>query len=80
MQKLTDTAREILAIERQWWQYPGTKEATVRARLDISMVRYTQLLNRLIDSEAALAHDPLTVKRLRRIRAERKRSRTLRQA
>ncbi|MEP6981475.1 MAG: DUF3263 domain-containing protein, partial [Nakamurella sp.] len=27
---LTETEREILHFEKQWWQYPGTKEKTIR--------------------------------------------------
>lgn len=72
---LTDRDREILAVERLWWQYAGAKEAAVREKFDVSMTRYYQELNALIDREDALAFDPLLVKRLRRLRAQRKRSR-----
>jgi hypothetical protein len=44
----------------------------------MSATRYYMVLNRLIDREAALAHDPLLVKRLRKMRAERQRSRSAR--
>ena len=40
--------------------------------------RYYQLLNELIDRPAALAFDPILVKRLRRQRAERRRLRSAR--
>jgi len=36
------------------------------------------VLNALIDDPAALAHDPMLVKRLRRMRASRQRARTAR--
>ena len=39
---------------------------------------YYQLLNALIDTEAALAHDPMLVKRLRRLRSTRHRARSAR--
>ncbi|PJI52270.1 hypothetical protein CTI14_45120 [Methylobacterium radiotolerans] len=39
-----------------------------RVRLGMSAARYYQLLARLIDSEAALAFDPILVGRLRRLR------------
>lgn len=40
----------------------------MRVELDISLTRFWQLVNRLIDRQDALAHDPVTVNRLRRIR------------
>jgi hypothetical protein len=69
---------EILAFERQWWKYAGAKEQAVRELFDLSPTRYYQLLNALIDSPAALAHDPMLVKRLRRMRASRQRARSAR--
>ncbi|HMR23496.1 MAG TPA: DUF3263 domain-containing protein [Micropruina sp.] len=73
---LSERAAAILDFEKQWWSFPGTKEAEIRARFDLSAPRYYQLLNDLIDTEAALAHDPLLVKRLRRQRAARQRERS----
>lgn len=70
--------QEILAFERQWWKYAGAKEQAIRELFDMSATRYYQVLNALIDSPAALAHDPMLVKRLRRMRAARQRARTAR--
>ena len=70
--------REILGFERQWWKYAGAKEQAIRETFDMSATRYYQVLNALIDAEAALAHDPLLVKRLRRLRATRQRARSAR--
>ncbi|WP_251150166.1 DUF3263 domain-containing protein [Cellulosimicrobium sp. Marseille-Q4280] len=70
--------REILDFERQWWKYAGAKEQAVRELFDLSATRYYQVLNALIDSPAALAHDPMLVKRLRRMRSTRQRARTAR--
>jgi hypothetical protein len=75
---LTDRERELLAFERQWWRYAGAKEQAVREAFDISATRYYQLLSELIDLPAALAHDPMLVKRLRRMRSSRQRARTAR--
>lgn len=69
---------ELLEFEKQWWALPGSKESEIRERFDISPTRYYQLLNALIDSEEALVHDPLLVKRLRRLRAARQKERTAR--
>jgi Protein of unknown function (DUF3263) len=70
--------REILAFERQWWKYAGAKEQAVKELFDMSATRYYQVLNALIDSPAALAHDPMLIKRLRRMRSSRQRARTAR--
>lgn len=75
---LSDRDREILAIENLFWQYAGAKEQAIRDRLDMSTTRYYQALNALLDNEAALAEQPLLVKRLRSIRAKRQRSRAAR--
>ena len=73
---LSERSAAILDFEKQWWSFAGTKEAEIRQRFDLSAPRYYQLLNDLIDTEEALAHDPLLVKRLRRQRATRQRERS----
>ncbi|MFE7130334.1 DUF3263 domain-containing protein [Streptomyces sp. NPDC057638] len=65
---LRERERAVLALERESWPGPGAKERAVRERLGMSPVRYYQLLNALLDDERALAHDPVTVNRLRRVR------------
>lgn len=69
--ELTERDRQILAFERQWWKYPGAKEDAIRRDFDMSPTRYYQVLNTLIDTAAAEAHDPMLIKRLRRIRRAR---------
>jgi Protein of unknown function (DUF3263) len=75
---LSDREREILTFERQWWKYAGAKEQAVRELFDLSATRYYQVLNALIDRPEALAHDPMLVKRLRRMRHSRQRARSAR--
>lgn len=75
MQTLTDTESAILAVESAWWPLSGPKEQAIRERIGLSATRFYQELNRLIDTEAALAAEPLLVKRLRRIRDRRQLSR-----
>ncbi|MFD5536902.1 DUF3263 domain-containing protein [Streptomyces sp. NPDC127079] len=67
-------AREltILALERRGFPPPRAKERAIREELDLAPVRYYQLLNALLDDERALAHDPVTVNRLRRVRETRR--------
>lgn len=68
---LTDRDRAILALEAAWSRHGGTKEEVIRTNLGMSPARYYQLLGRLIDTEQALEHDPLLVRRLRRLRESR---------
>lgn len=67
-------AREqaVLALERRGFPGPGAKERAIREELGLAPVRYYQLLNALLDDERALAHDPVTVNRLRRVREQRR--------
>lgn len=76
--ELDERSRRILDFEREWWKYAGAKEQAVRERFDVSPTRYYQLLNRIIDDEAALTYDSMLVKRLRRLRAARQRQRAAR--
>jgi hypothetical protein len=72
---LDEQAREILEFERGWWQRGASKERAIRERFGFSAARYHQLLNRAVDLPAALAFDPMLVRRLRRVREERRRRR-----
>lgn len=70
--------KEILDFEHRHWTYAGSKEQGIKDLFDLSSTRYYQILNQLIDSEAALAYKPLLIKRLRRDRARRQRTRSMR--
>jgi hypothetical protein len=76
--ELSERDRAILSFERQWWRFAGAKEQAIRELFDMSATRYYQVLNLLIDRPEALAHDPMLVKRLRRMRAARQRARSAR--
>lgn len=68
---LDERAQQILAFERRWWRHAGAKEQAIRDTFGLSSTRYYQLLNGLLDEPAALAHDPVLVGRLRRLRQRR---------
>ncbi|MFB7865583.1 DUF3263 domain-containing protein [Streptomyces sp. NPDC056069] len=70
---LSERDAALLDFEYRYWPRstavaPGPKEAAIRADLGISPTRYYQLLNGLLDSEAALARHPVMVNRLRAVR------------
>lgn len=58
---------------------PGLGQAgdqEIRDRFAMSTTRYFQLLNQVLDHPDALAHDPVLVARLRRVRDDRRRARS----
>lgn len=77
-EELTRRELAILAFERQWWKYAGAKERAVRELFDLSATRYYQVLNAILEKPAAMAADPLLVRRLRRLRSGRARTRAAR--
>jgi hypothetical protein len=76
--QLSEQDRALLDFEKSWWSFPGAKETEIRERFALSPTRYYQQLNALIDTEEALRHDPLLVKRLRRQRVTRQQERSAR--
>ncbi|MFI2509301.1 DUF3263 domain-containing protein [Streptomyces sp. NPDC018972] len=70
--RLARREQDILALERRGFSGPGVKERAIREELGLAPVRYYQLLNALLDDPRALAHDPVTVNRLRRVRETRR--------
>lgn len=75
---LDERESAVLAFERRWWRFAGAKEAAISEQLGMNATRYYQVLNSLLDSPAALAADPMLVKRLRRLRDSRQRERASR--
>ncbi|MEU6852526.1 DUF3263 domain-containing protein [Actinacidiphila alni] len=55
----------VLALAARTFTGSGPRERAVREELGISPTAYFQLLNALLDDPRALAHDPVTVNRLR---------------
>jgi hypothetical protein len=76
--ELSDKDIDILDFERSWWKHAGAKEQAIRERFDMSATRYYQLLNELLENPAAMSHDPILVKRLKRLRAYRQKKRVAR--
>jgi len=73
---LDERSRDVLDFEREAWKLTVSKQRAIRERFGFSPSRYHQLLHRIIDRPEALAYDPMLVRRLRRVRAVRRRSRT----
>jgi hypothetical protein len=73
--ELTDLDRRILAFEGQWWHHRASKDQAARDEFGVSAVRYSQMVNAVINKEAALREHPVLVRRLRRLRAQNRASR-----
>jgi len=72
---LTQRDRDILDFERSWWTATSPKDVQIRERFELSTTRYHQILNEMLDTEEAMAYDPLVVRRLQRQRDRRRRAR-----
>ncbi|MCD5346424.1 DUF3263 domain-containing protein [Agromyces sp. H3Y2-19a] len=75
---LDDRQLRVLAFEARAWQQPARKAEAIRDEFGISAARYYRILGELIDSPAALRHDPMLVKRLQRLRSARRAARSQR--
>ncbi len=67
MAVLTKLDRAILDFEREWWVEAGPKDLAIELDLGLSASAYYERLRALVSKPAALAYDPLTVKRVLRI-------------
>jgi Protein of unknown function (DUF3263) len=60
----------ILAFERRRWRSPSAKDEAIRTTFGIAPAAYYVALSALVESDEAMAYDPLLVQRLqRRVRA-----------
>ncbi|MHB1488566.1 MAG: DUF3263 domain-containing protein [Acidimicrobiales bacterium] len=72
---LSDRDRAMLDFERSWWLHPGPKEVAIRQQFGLAPTTYYRLVNSLLESDEAVAYDPLVVRRMRRMRLMRRRAR-----
>jgi Protein of unknown function (DUF3263) len=61
----------MLEFESRWSRHTGAKEEAIKRLFGLSAARYYQVLNVVIDSPAAVRHDPMLVRRLQRARETR---------
>lgn len=60
--------RRVLDFEAGWAQHGGAKARAIRAEFGWSTTRYYQVLDGLLETRAAVRHDPMLVRRLLRLR------------
>ena len=75
MTALTDRDRIVLDIASTMPRNDDALRVAVRDRLDLTVTRYYQMLNALLDNPDAYSANPLLVRRLRSQRDRRRRTR-----
>ena len=64
---LSERHAAMLDFER-WWSNEEPRDQVIRARFQCSPDEYHAELTRVLDDPAAMEHDPLVVRRLKRLR------------
>lgn len=64
---LSSSDRRILDFERGWFLHPEPKDRSIIDVLGLTPAEYYDRLRELMSRPDALAYDPLTVRRLRRM-------------
>ncbi len=72
---LSERHAAMLEFERSWWNADEPRDQVVRARFQCSPEEYHAELATVLDDPAALEHDPLVVRRLKRLRLRARRAR-----
>jgi hypothetical protein len=72
---ISERHQAMLEFERSYWTFDEPKETLIRARFQCSADEYYAELNELLEQPAAMAHDPLVVRRVQRQRLRRRRQR-----
>lgn len=63
--------RRVLDFEAGWANHGGAKARAIRAEFDWTTTRYYQVLDGCLQTQAAVQHDPMLVRRLLRLREAR---------
>jgi hypothetical protein len=72
---ISDGDRDILAFEAAHPHHGPAKDEAIREAFSLVPARYYQILNAVIDSPAAVQHDPMLIARLQRAREARAQAR-----
>lgn len=63
----SERVRSVLDVERSWRTEGGVEETASKERIALSASRSSGLLGQRVDDPDVMAHDPLLVRRLRRL-------------
>ncbi|MFK8024012.1 MAG: DUF3263 domain-containing protein [Ilumatobacter sp.] len=65
---LSERHAAMLEFERSWWSLEEPRDQAIRARFQCSPDEYHAELTTVLDDPAAMEHDPMVVRRLKRLR------------
>ncbi|AWN05061.1 helix-turn-helix DNA binding protein [Gordonia phage Easley] len=68
---MTDDDRAMLDFAALRWRHSGNQADAIRTESDMSVTRFWQRVNTMLEDPDALAYAPQLVNRLRRIRSTR---------
>lgn len=69
---MTEHERTAIELAAAHYRYPGAREHDAYEQLGLTSTRYWALVGRLLDRPDALAEMPVEVRRLRRLRDQRR--------
>ncbi len=72
---LSERHAAMLDFERSWWNNDEPRDQVIRARFQCSPEEYHAELTAVLDDPAAMDHDPLVVRRLKRLRLRARKAR-----
>ena len=72
---LSERSAAMLDFERAWWNIDEPRDQVIRARFQCSPEEYHAELTTVLDDPAAMDHDPLVVRRLKRLRLRARKAR-----
>ena len=72
---LDERSAAMLDFERAWWNNDEPRDQVIRSRFQCSSEDYHAELTKLLDDPAAMDHDPLVVRRLKRMRLRARKAR-----
>jgi hypothetical protein len=72
---LSERSAAMLDFERAWWNIEESRDQVIRARFQCSPEEYHAELTTVLDDPAAMDHDPLVVRRLKRLRIRARKAR-----
>lgn len=66
--ELSEVEQRMLEFMKKNFKYKGARDFAIQREFELNSIEFFQRVNALLDSEAALAYDPILVERLRRAR------------
>ena len=72
---LSERHAAMLDFERSWWNADQPRDHEIRARFQCSPEEYHAELTAVLEDPAAMDHDPLVVRRMKRLRVRARQAR-----